>query len=90
VGKIFRGIFPKIFPTKNVRKIGPWLKSRQGVRFLFKVVFIYIAVQLLNHNIHCHSEIVFFCWASSLARQPPTQIWKRMQMLVSNPQKSMF
>jgi hypothetical protein len=24
VGKIFRGIFPKIFPRKNVRKIGPW------------------------------------------------------------------
>jgi hypothetical protein len=24
VGKIFRGIFPEIFPGKNVRKIGPW------------------------------------------------------------------
>jgi hypothetical protein len=23
-GKIFGGIFPKIFPGKNVRKIGPW------------------------------------------------------------------
>jgi hypothetical protein len=26
-GKFFRGIFRRIFPGKNVRKIGPWTKS---------------------------------------------------------------
>jgi hypothetical protein len=47
-GKIFRGIFSKIFPGKNVRKIGPWSHCLHTDR-IFSTMYKVVVNEKLRH-----------------------------------------